>query len=177
MSFPKVDRHDLPQEWLLVHRRQVERALSVVKKAIGRMVRFFSRRPSDLHPMSAACPSDVDNGTKRYKSSASTANSTPSVTCYKCQQPGHYSAACPDSGKPTTSTVSSSGLTSGSCFKCGEEGHWSSNCPNDGAPNKPTSSARTSTVTRKGRGQGTKVSTSTKRGRGKKKSVFGAPDF
>jgi hypothetical protein len=50
------------------------------------------------------------------------------VTCYGCQQKGHYQTACPNKGvaaaAPSTSRFSK--LT---CFTCNEIGHISPNCP------------------------------------------------
>jgi len=76
-------------------------------------------------------------------SSASASSSSSSApTCFRCNQPGHYANACPQStsapnGRHAVSGRSRTGASSTSavpdrdtCFRCGQRGHWTSNCPN-----------------------------------------------
>ncbi|KAJ1309638.1 hypothetical protein OPQ81_006405 [Rhizoctonia solani] len=104
--------------------------------------------------------------------------------CFKCDQPGHWSNACPNGDtnprRQARNEESSGGDISGVCFKCNEPGHWSNACPNGDSGSFRGSSGR-------GRGRGRSRGTSTKsrvssrggrggRGRGRTKSGFGAAD-
>lgn len=77
----------------------------------------------------------------------------PSVTCYSCKEPGHYSSSCPrkvgNQGALMPSTSSASQFYSGSagasnmigtCYYCQEAGHYASTCPQRQAPGTQTPS-------------------------------------
>lgn len=74
--------------------------------------------------------------------STSQNNPSSSGRCFKCDQEGHWAAACPNAKLPSTNTHTS--MDGPTCFGCGKPGHFMNSCP--GAPSRGdsgTSSTKT----------------------------------
>ncbi|KAI6169344.1 DNA topoisomerase III [Pisolithus thermaeus] len=70
-------------------------------------------------------------------------NASSSGRCFRCDQEGHWAAACPTVKLPSTNTHVSA--DSHTCFGCGKPGHFMSSCP--GVPLRAHSGTTSSTKT------------------------------
>jgi DNA topoisomerase-3 len=114
------------------------RLVEVLKKHITEFVNFEQDAPAPDAPVpSNSAPKPARKPRQRKKAPLeeivepqplNRPADRPSVTCYKCGEPGHVSTNCTNPSK-ITGTYSKS-LDSITCYSCKQVGHYATSCPN-----------------------------------------------